>query len=154
MTKEKNKRNVGFSLYSEALSLASTTLGCAAPFWEVLGKGPAGASLPSPVGPLAPGAPRASGVAAGAVLSLCSLPHHSKARLEMIFCVLGWVGGSPVLFALSAVLELDSMINPASCGHSCVWRPLVGGVGQSPNCSALAQGPWATTAGDSSVVGV
>lgn len=41
MTKEKNKRNVAFSLYSEALPLASPTVGCAALFWEVLGKGPA-----------------------------------------------------------------------------------------------------------------
>lgn len=42
MKKRKIKRNVGFSLYSEALPFASTTLGFTPPFLEnreVLGKG-------------------------------------------------------------------------------------------------------------------
>lgn len=42
MKKRKIKRNVGFSLYSEALLFASTTLGFTPQFlehWEVLGKG-------------------------------------------------------------------------------------------------------------------
>lgn len=52
----------------------------------------------------------------------------------------------------------QSFLTSASCGQSSVWRPCCGtwceGVGQSPNCSALAKYPWVTIAGDSSAGGV
>lgn len=51
------------------------------------------------------------------------------------------------------------MVNPFPavpaelCLEAVLWH-LCQGVGRSPNCSALAKCPWATTAGDSSAGGV
>lgn len=66
-----------------------------------------------------------------------------------------------MLFPLgNAVLEWDSMILPDQwqlwaelCLEAVLWH-LCQGVGQSPNCSALAKYPWVTIAGDSSAGGV
>lgn len=89
MKKRKIKRNVGFSLYSEALLFASTTLGFTPQFledWEVLGKGLTGVPMwgaGSAQAALAAGAHRAQ-----VWVQSCAvpLPHHSKASLG-IFCV-------------------------------------------------------------------
>lgn len=64
-----------------------------------------------------------------------------------------------MLFPLgNAVLEWDSMILPDQWQlwaelEAVLWH-LCQGVGQSPNCSALAKCPWVTIAGDSSAGGV
>lgn len=160
MKKRKIKRNVGFFLDSEALPFASTILRFLPLFLEVLGKGPAGARpcwgflwgagsarepLASGVGhrgcavPLPPPTPQG-----GYFLCARLFPRLNK-----------FVGGNPVVFPLShAVLGWDSVISP-SPPVSAVGRAVAGavlwhlceGVGQSPNCSALAERPWAATAG-------
>lgn len=68
-------------------------------------------------GPLASGAHRASGVAAGAVLSLCSLcatPQQGQGGYFLCAQLISWLSrGNSVVFPLSAILEWGSMINPS-----------------------------------------
>lgn len=99
-----------------------------------------------------------------AVPLLPPTPQQGQGRCcpcAQLFSQLTSVRGNPVLFPLgNAVLEWDSMILPDQwqpwaelCLEAVLWH-LCQGVGQSPNCSALAKCPWVTIAGDSSAGGV
>lgn len=91
MKKRKIKRNVGFSLYSEAVLFASTTLGFTPQFlehWEVLGKGLTGVPMwgaGSARAALAAGAHRAQVWVQSCAVPLLSC--HTTARPAWVFSV-------------------------------------------------------------------